>query len=541
MKRPEPLKVSRQELVELRERAKAGKLREEDAELVEALAETVMVLSDAVEQKSTGIRRLLRMLFGTKTEKKNKLFGPPSDQDNAKPPEAPGGGGQKPKAKGHGRNKADDYTGAKRVKLPHPDLATGTLCPGCERGRLYNKPPAKLLSIEASVPFTATVYECERFRCSGCGKTFTAPGPAGAAAHKYHHHVGILVALLKYGAGMPFARLENLQKLAGMPLPASVQWEQVAETAEPLWPLWEALWEQAAQGKVLHNDDTTMKVLELMNRRDQTDADDRAGSNRAEIRRRGIFTTGIVSVFAEHRIALFRTALRHAGENLVELLTRRGSGLDPPIQMCDALSRNMPKELDVLLGNCLAHARRQFVDVLEAFPEACEEVINRLAEVYNNDAHTREQNMDPAGRLRYHQQHSGPLMEQLRQWGRAQLDQRLVEPNSGLGQALNYMLKHWEPLTLFLREPGAPLDNNLCERALKKAILHRKNSMFYKTERGARVGDLFMSLIYTCELNGANALHYLTALSEHPHHLADAPDRWLPWNYLDALAAAGAS
>jgi hypothetical protein len=98
------------------------------------------------------------------------------------------------------------------------------------------------------------------------------------------------------------------------------------------------------------------------------------------------------------------------------------------------------------------------------------------------------------------------------------------------------MLKHWERLTLFLRKAGAPLDNNVCERALKKAILHRKNALFYKTQNGARVGDLFMSLIYTCQLNDANPFDYLTVLQQHADQLAASPERWLPWNYRNALA-----
>ena len=73
-----------------------------------------------------------------------------------------------------------------------------------------------------------------------------------------------------------------------------------------------------------------------------------------------------------------------------------------------------------------------------------------------------------------------------------QVDQKLVEPNCGLGQAIHYMLKHWQPLTLFLRQAGAPLDNNVCECALKMAILHLKNSLSYKTLNGARLGDMFM-------------------------------------------------
>ena len=103
------------------------------------------------------------------------------------------------------------------------------------------------------------------------------------------------------------------------------------------------------------------------------------------------------------------------------------------------------------------------------------------------------------------------------------LDGKQVEPNSGLGQAIGYMLKHWEPLTLFLRQPGAPLDNNRCEQALKMAILHRKNSLSYKTLNGARTGDLFMSLIHTCRLNRINPFAYLLAIATHAKEVTAHP------------------
>ena len=128
-------------------------------------------------------------------------------------------------------------------------------------------------------------------------------------------------------------------------------------------------------------------------------------------------------------------------------------------------------------------------------------------------------------------------MEELHTWMEAQLDERKVEPNSGLGEAITYMQKHWQELTTFLRVPGAPLDNNICERALKKAILHRKNAYFYKTENGARVGDLYMSLIHTCELNDANPFDYLTELQKHAQDLSSSPEHWLPWNYQNTLAS----
>jgi hypothetical protein len=209
-----------------------------------------------------------------------------------------------------------------------------------------------------------------------------------------------------------------------------------------------------------------------------------------------------------------------------------------PIQMSDALSRNAPKPIKLLVAYCLAHGRRQFVQITPNFPEQCRHVLEALGEVYEHDRVARERGLSRVERLHFHQQSSKPVMNDLHQWFEAQLNERKVEPNSGLGKAIGYMLRHWQALTLFLREPGAPLDNNLVERALKKAILHRKNSLFYKTLNGADVGDLYMSLIHTCELNDVNPFDYLTELQRHSEDLAAKPADWMPWNYRDTLGVA---
>jgi len=141
----------------------------------------------------------------------------------------------------------------------------------------------------------------------------------------------------------------------------------------------------------------------------------------------------------------------------------------------------------------------------------------------------------PESRLLLHQEHSGPLLDELREWMATQFAEHKTEPNSGLGKAISYLQRHWTKLTLFLRQPGAPLDNNIAERTLKKAILHRKNALFYKTMNGARVGDLFMSLIHTCQLCGANSFDYLTELQHHAQKLATSPTQWMPWNYRQTL------
>ena len=326
--------------------------------------------------------------------------------------------------------------------------------------------------------------------------------------------------LLKYGSGFPFNRLEGLQDSLGIPLAASTQWEIVERAADRIHRVYSELIRQGAQGDVIHNDDTTMKILSLMKE-----------NNENESARKGMFTTGIISTLKGRKIALFFTGRKHAGENMADLLKQRGSGLSPPIQMCDALSRNLPKDFESILANCMAHGRRNFVDVTWNFPEECRHVIETLAQVYKNDEVAKDLNMSPAERLAFHQTESGPLMEQLRIWFNEQLDEKKVEPNSGLGQAISYMLKHWEALTLFLREPNAPLDNNICERALKKAILHRKNALFYKTEHGAYIGDMFMSIIHTCNLAGVNPFDYITALQKHSSEVFKNPQNWMPWNY----------
>ena len=234
----------------------------------------------------------------------------------------------------------------------------------------------------------------------------------------------------------------------------------------------------------------------------------------------------------------------HARENFARVLAQRAAGLAPPIPMCDALSRNLPKlpeKLEIIVGHCLAHGRRHFVEVTPNFPEECRFVLETLGKVYAYEAQAEEQGLWPEERLRFHQEHSRPVMDALHAWFKAQLAEKKVEPNSGLGTAIAYALRHWDRLTLFLRQAGAPLDSNLVERALKKCILHRKNSLFYKTANGAEAGDLFMSLIHTCELNGANPFDYLTELQKHAAELSKNPAAWMPWNYGGTLGRADAT
>ncbi len=481
-------------------------------------------LSDADYDKlKTALHALIEKLLGpAKTEKLASVFA--DDQTSASPAAPPRTQG----APGHGRNGAQAFSGAQKVSIAHPQLTPGDSCPDCGRGKVYvQKEPKALVRIVGQAPLAATIYELQRLRCNACGQVFTAQEPEGVGPEKYDETAAAMIAQLKYGSGVPFNRLERMQELMGIPLPAATQWEVVADAAELIKPAHDKLIRQAAQGEVLHNDDTSMRVLRL--EREPSD------------QRTGVFTSGIVATDAGRKIALYFTGRQHAGENLAEVLKQRAPELGAPIQMCDAASRNVPKlsqGVEILVANCLAHGRRQFVEVAQSFPQECHYVLEALGRVYYHDAQARQQGLSAQERLQFHQQHSAPVMEELHGWLQAQLAQKKTEPNSALGKAINYMLRHWKGLTVFLRQPGSPIDNNLCEQVLKRAVLHRKNALFYRTLNGAEVGDLFMSLIHTCELNGANSFYYLTELQRHAPEVTADPAHWMPWNYQQTLERA---
>jgi len=478
--------------------------------------------ADCQKLKTTLHALVERLAQKRNTEKTNSVLEPKNSSSTEAESAEPAA------SAGHGRNAASAFTGAEKVSVQHAHLKPGDPCPECREGRVYRqKEPKTLIRIVGQAPLKATVFGMERLRCNGCCQMFTAAEPPAVGTDKYDTTAVAMIALLKYGTGVPFNRMERLETQLGIPLPAATQWELMEAAAKQLKRIWGEFIRQAAQGSVVHNDDTGMRILKLV----RNTGDGRTGT----------FTSGIVSIWREWRIALYFTGWKHAGENLADVLKQRAAERDAPIQMCDALSRNTPKlpGVEVLLANCLAHGRRQVVDVAANFPEECRYVLESLGAVYRFDAEAKERGLAPEERLTFHQSNSAPVMDDLHQWLKNQFAEHKTEPNSGLGKAISYLLRHWPELTLFLRQAGAPLDNNIAERMLKKAILHRKNALFYKTMNGARVGDLFMSLIHTCELNQVNPFDYLTELLRHPVEVTIHPAEWMPWNYRrDATAVA---
>ena len=548
MKPPEIVNATQAELDELLAKAKPT-FSTEQYLLLERVFGTFVYVMLSLQNAKTSIKRFQRMLFGHRTEHKRNVLERAVAADDPQGQDAAGSAptlpqvvvpAPRPPQPGHGRNAAQAYSGAPIVQCDHPDLESGDRCPECDKGRVYDSPPRSIVKVVGQAPLGATVYKLQRLRCRLCDTVFTAPLPAAVASlPKYDSSCASMIALLRYGNGMPHFRLEGLQASLYVPLPDATQWDIVSKAVPAPRAVFHALIVQAAQAPLLHSDDTPMKVLSLMAQRARAEADGVKPAAKA------INTSGIVAVVQEgqklhtrpHKVVLFFTGHAHAGKNMQRVLAHRAKELQPAMQMCDALAANVCGEFKTLLGNCLTHGRRQVTDVAEQFPEAARHVVEALAEVYKNDAQCRQEQLSPEQRLSFHQQHSKPVMDELQRWMNEQFDKRLVEPNSGLGKALRYLIRHWDELTLFLRKAGAPLDNNLCEQILKRAILHRKASMFYKTVTGAEVGDVYMSLIHTCRLCDVNPFEYLNALQHHAQDVITHAARWLPWNYREQIAA----
>jgi hypothetical protein len=529
------------------ERVRTGSLTPEELTLIERILHTLLSLMALIQGRHVTLRKLRELLFGGK--RKQKAAG---KDTKTPPPAAPGahiGGaaasapGSTPGApettapeskdtteetsarrNGHGQRPLSDYPGAVRMPVAHPTLAAGDPCPhpGCG-GRVYEKKKRNaILRLFGSLPVIGRIYQPQKFRCSSCQDIFNAPLPPEAGAKKFDETADVAIVCAKYNAGVPLTRLKHMEAAGGIFLSEATQFERIEQVANCALPVFLRLLRLAQCGTRYEIDDTGAKILACL----KEDEEEKGRATK---------TTGIIVTCSEYLIALLVTKRQHAGENLDEVLADRPPGLPVPVKMSDALSHNHDMKSPTLWAKCLAHPQREFRELAESFPLQSLIVQQAIRQLFDHEAETA--GMSAAERLAYHQEKSGPVVEELYAWVARQFADGLVEPNSEMGKALRYLETHRDGLTLFLREAGVPLDNNRCERLLKRFVLLRKNSLFYKTEYGAYIGSLLLSLLETCRLNGVNAWEYLVAVCRNAQAVRRNPELWLPWNYPRAAPA----
>lgn len=397
-------------------------------------------------------------------------------------------------------------------------------------GKLSEVKPGIVIQLHGNPIITGNCYRLEKLRCALCNRQYAATLPEALAKQpKYAPSCLSVLALHHYQLGLPFKRIESWQRSQGIPIADATQWDKMSQLYSVVKPVYHALETQAAQGSLLHYDDTHHKILSHLQ-------DHRQGL----VTRKGIYSTAIISQVADKSIYLFCTGARYAGENIAAILAQRNTD-EALITMSDASTMNLPKSVQAtLLARwvicfCLVHGRRKFHELTDIFAQESHFVLDIISKVYQHEATCRAEGFSLAQRLAYHQQHSRPLMDSLYIWLTNQLVYEKTEPNSGLGQAIRYLLKYWSQLTRFLHHGGAPIDNNLSERTLKVAIRYRKNSLFFKTPKGAAVGDCLMSIIHTAAQHGVNVFDYLNQLQCNAQAVAKSPEQWLPWRYQQQL------
>jgi transposase len=371
---------------------------------------------------------------------------------------------------------------------------------------------------------TGTRYQIEKLRCSLCEKIFTADLPESIAKQpKYDVTVKSTLAMGRYQFGLTMKRTESWQQFQRVPMPDATQWKLLNELYSDISFMFPVLERYSAEASLILYDDTPNRIILK-----QSD------------KRKGVFTTAFVAEYCGHKIHLFYTGQRYAGENMELLLNERKTD-EKFMSMSDASVQNIPKRLQKkvlmqwIICLCLVHGRRKFHEIASLFETECGFVLAQIAKIYLNEKHCKTQGLNAEERLAYHQKHSAPEMQALYIWLNNQLLYQKIEPNSGLGQAIFYMLKYQDKLTRFLTVAGAPLDNNICEQAIKMIIRHRKNSLFYRTAHGAEVGDALSSIIYTAAAANVNVFEYLNALQIYKTQARASPDDWLPWNYQATL------
>lgn len=543
---PETLDLTKPEGEALIQRLNESNLSEKDQQLLAHIVRLYFWLIFRLQESKLSLKRLREALFGqgksndssskntpkkdpkpedetpnsdNHTEAQSKNEPPPGDDSSeGEPNDAP------VKPKHPGRLQAKDYPGATTELCRHEHLSVGDTCPRCGTAPLKAKTPHVSVRIEGNPLFTAHIESIERLGCDGCGEIFFAKPPSA----KYSEQANAVLAYYHFGMGLPLHRIERSQALLGIPFPDATQWDQIAQLKPVVKAVFEALQSQGAQRPLIYQDDTSVRIQALIKENQGLEEKDR----------RGMFTTALVCVGSGvHDIVLYYSGRKHGGENFAQLLQQRDPNLPPVIQMCDALSANTVQDLLTLLCHCLSHGVRKFKDLSDIFPVEAERVLRDFKQVYENDQKTKAQALSDEARLQYHKKHSQPIMDELKVFIDEQLCSQELEPDGSLAKAYRYLQNHWHEMTQFLRKAGAPLDNNVVERMLKKIIHHRKNSYFFKSTASAQLSSQIVSLIATAEQAGVNAIDYLTQLQIHQDEVMAQPERWLPWCYQDNLCA----
>lgn len=394
------IQLNPEELASIEARLKSRRLEEGDFDLLLRILKFLVTLQTLLATRRLGLMALLRKIFGLKTELKS---GTARDKIGKNPKS---GNTASPKA---GRNGRDDYPGARKIACSHETLKVGDLCPSCQEGKLTEVEPSVAYEWHGQPPLSLSIYLLQRLLCAICKTSFTAKTPEGAASKTVddagddckvarcdaNARANTMVASLRYEYGVPGYRLAKIQSRHGLALPEGTQWRMITQVKASAMVIYAEMIRAAAASDLVMNDDTKMKVLDVIKDLKQKFE---AESQKPKVKRKkggkkprtSTRATTIVAKTDDKTIVLYFTGIGNAGENLKRILDERPEDMAPPMQMCDGLNSNKPGHHETLELNCLTHGRRGFFELYNAGQKSLEYVIDLFGKIYAVDAAAKE-------------------------------------------------------------------------------------------------------------------------------------------------------
>ncbi len=402
-------------------------------------------------------------------------------------------------------------------------VSKGDICPCCNRGKLYHGEDRKLLQFTGHAPIEVNRFVKEVLRCNACNKEFIA----GGNIEKWTDSAKS-TAVLEKCSGMPFYRLSNIQDLYNIPIAESTLWY----LCKLLWDdvgkvMYKALLEESSKRKNLYVDDTRARVLDV------TIENNKKILNGEKAGRSCNSTIVCSNNGLDQEIILYITKQGYCGENIAPLIESADKCI-----MSDASTMTRPKIAEELLSTmnflkCMSHGRNKFADIRSFYPEECNYFLEQIKSIYSTDDKAKA--FDPESRRLHHNKHSIVYINNIYKKIEHLFREKIIEPNSHLGQAMRYWVNNRSGLTKFLIVAGFDLDNNRCERNLKRLILQRKNSLFFKTLSSAEVLSGLSSIIATSKANNISSYDYLNWLQANVKLVNKTPSDYLPWKYLEYI------
>lgn len=419
----------------------------------------------------------------------------------------------------------DDYPSSPTFEVKVDCYNKGDCCLHCQAGKLYNGEARKQLQFNAHAPIEVNRYIREVLRCNRCGQEIIADLPKNF--RKWTYAAKSKVVLYKTH-GMPFYRLQKLQSMYQIPLPANTMWQQCNEIWEDgAKQVYGELLQLLGESHYLNVDDTGVKILEAIE----------SDKSKPDKDRRACHSTTISGDTVDgYKIEVYISAQDYAGNNikpLIENSKNLNSGHHLKI-MGDASSMNKPSveaslSSQIHMVNCLEHGRRKFYDIKEDYVRECAYFLKEINAIFAYERQFKEEK--PGKRLKLRKQFSAQHIGNIYREIDRLLSKKEVEPNSSLGKAMKYWLNNRKGLTAFLRMKDVGVSNNRAERSLKTLILQRKNSLFFKTMNSAEILSGLSSIVQTCKMNEVNGFAYLNWLQENSSKCIANPKDYLPWRF----------